>query len=357
MKKILLLIDCLWSGGAQRQMVGLAKLLKEEGYAVRLVYYYPYDFYKQELDDSGVENVCVARGWNVISCVYGVAKSISLFAPDVVISYLDTPNIIVSLLKMLGMHYKLLVSERNTTQHVTYKGKLKFYMYRWADRIIVNSYSQGIFIKNNYPELIDKLCVITNFVDLNRFCPVSEQYPAEREMLRILGVGRIDVQKNIECLISAAKLLTDEGYAIKVDWYGRNGELKNKLESMASELGLKDIFIFHESTRHIEKKYQEADLFCLPSYYEGFPNVICEAMASGLPVVCSDVCDNPRLVSNGVNGYLFNPNIPYELASCIESYIHLPEEKKHLMQLASRKRAMRKFGKSNFIEKYKELLT
>ena len=73
------------------------------------------------------------------------------------------------------------------------------------------------------------------------------------------------------------------------------------------QLALQDCFRFHAATQDIVSVYHAADVFVLPSIYEGFPNVLCEAMACGLPVIASNVCDNPYIMRDGVNGCLINP--------------------------------------------------
>ena len=97
-------------------------------------------------------------------------------------------------------------------------------------------------------------------------------------------------------------------------------------------------------------------MFCLPSIYEGFPNVLCEAMSCGLPVVCSNVCDNPLIAEDGVNGILFNPNDTEEMAHSIERMILLPQSEKERMSTINREKAIKMFSKDAFIAKYKRLL-
>ena len=73
--------------------------------------------------------------------------------------------------------------------------------------------------------------------------------------------------------------------------------------------GLSDWIVFRGVLPHetVIKEMLYSQVFVLLSYTEEFPNVICEALSCGLPVVCSDVCDNGRYVLDGINGFLFNP--------------------------------------------------
>jgi glycosyltransferase involved in cell wall biosynthesis len=175
-------------------------------------------------------------------------------------------------------------------------------------------------------------------------------------MLRIIGVGRMEPQKNIPRLIKAIQEVKQQGISVVFDWYGRKTCHTEKYQAQIHLCGLWDSFILHDATHDIVRKYQEADLFCLPSLYEGYPNVLCEAMACGLPIICSNICDNPSIIEDGVNGYLFNPYDSHDLAERIIQFITIPEEEKRQMSKRSRELAGRRFGKEAFLNKYLKLI-
>lgn len=354
MMRILLFIDSLTQGGAQRQMVGLAVLLKERGYPVMVVSYHDIPFFRPYLEEHHVEQLCIKNPKNRWGVIWLTRKTIKKLRPDVVVSYLDSPNIIMSLIKLTGLRFKLVVSERNTTQSLTFQNRMRFFLYKWADAIVPNSYSQKQFIENHYPGLAQKSRVITNFVDIDIFCPVPKK--KRDSILFIIGVGRVEKQKNIGCLIKAVKTVISQGYCVHVDWYGRKSELIMKYEEMIEELQLESVFAFHDPTMQINEKFQNAHLFCLPSFYEGYPNVLCEAMACGLPVICSNVCDNASIMQVDANGFLFDPYDSQELADQIIRFINCSRETKEQMGIKSRELAEKRFGKEIFIKKYIEVL-
>ena len=354
MKRIVLFVDGLTQGGAQRQLVGLAGLLQQKGHLVQVVTYHDTPFYESDLKHLGIKHLCFQRPNSKVKLIVRIRHLFKEQRPDVVFSYLDTPNTIASVLKLTGMKYKLIVSERNTTQRLTLRDKTRFFLYRWADAIVPNSFSQERFIINHFPHLNRKIQVITNFVDLDLFQPVIKE--KRNGLIKIIGAGRIERQKNIGCLIKATKLVKDQGYEIHVDWYGRLTALINEYLRQIDHLKLQGVFSFHEPTTAIQEKYQEADLFCLPSFYEGYPNVLCEAMACGLPVICSDVCDNPIIMAEGENGYLFNPHDPHELATQIVRFAKKSVEARELMGRKSRELAEEKFNKEKFVNSYLKLI-
>ena len=352
-KRILCLIDSLASGGAQRQMVGLASLLQEKGYELKVVTYYDIPFYNSFLEEKGVNYESLQCGKGLFSRLSAINRAIKEFMPDVVISYLDTPNIIACILKSKNRNWKLIVSERNTTQQLSLRERIKFFLYRFANLIVPNSYSQGEFISKKYPGLKKKCHVITNFVDTIAFSPSEEIKPSKT--LRIVGVGRVSKQKNIPVLIKAVKDLIDRGYDIRVDWYGKRFGSYDECSALIELYNLK-MFKFHEPFNPITEKYREADLFVLPSIYEGFPNVLCEAMACGLPSVVSNVCDNGRIVEDGVNGYLFPPNSQEKLVEAIISFINLTHVQRLSMRRKSREYALKAFSSESFLTKYVDLI-
>ena len=357
MKRILTLIENLGSGGAERQLSSLAVLLLKNGYDIEVCYYIKNEFYLSYLKENNVKTYYIENATNIVKRFYLIKKHIELFKPDIIISYTTSTSIISSLLKFFGEKYRLIVSERNTTQKLTFKEKIKFFSYRWADVIVPNSNSQAKFIRTNFPKLYNNVKVITNYVDIDKFVPSSVNLKFYI-FTRIICVGRIMYQKNIINYILAIKKVVDDGYKVKVDWFGKdlNDDYSKKCHKMINNCHLEEIFIFHEPTSTIQAEYQKSDVFCLPSLYEGFPNVLCEAMSCGLPVICSCVCDNPDIILEEKNGLMFDPLDVNQMAEVIEKYIKLPEQKKNEMKSNSRSISILKFSKDKFLRQYLEIL-
>lgn len=357
MRRILCLIENLGSGGAERQLTGLAVMLKQHGYEVEVCYYINKDFYRPYLQENGVNSCLLEEASNPRKRFSALKKHIKEFQPDTVISYSASSSMIVCLLKLLGAKFKLIVSERNTTQQLNARERLRFFLYKWADYIVPNSHSQGEFIDKYFHRLSNKVKVITNFVDTDKFSPSYELKPAQEET-RMICVGRLMPQKNIPRFLEAVSIAVNNGYKLHVDWFGQDLEDDYSKECHAAldKYCLNDVFVFHKPSSSIQDEYRFADVFCLPSLYEGFPNVLCEAMSCGLPVLCGNVCDNSRIMKEGENGFLFNPLDSEDMAKTIEQYINLGQEKKQDMAQKSRKIAVGLFSEDSFINQYINLI-
>lgn len=321
MIRILLFIDSLVAGGAQRQLTGLACLLKEKGYSVKVVTYYDYPFYKYLLDENQIEYECFRV--NSKLCLPKLVRCIRRFKADVVISFQTDPNALACIAAKI-CRIKLIVSERNTHQKITWKDRIIFQLYRLADYVVPNSYSEKNFIEKYFPHLKSKTLTIPNFVDLKRFSPMDrKEYNQE---LVILSVASVKASKNTKNFIKAYHEAFMRGCRAKVIWYGVNPKQNdlatnyayaNECQAMIKELGIGEFFKLMPKRQDIENAYHEADIFCLPSHFEGTPNVICEAMASGLPIMASNVCDNSYFVKQEENGWLFDQNNVSEMADVI----------------------------------------
>jgi glycosyltransferase involved in cell wall biosynthesis len=125
---------------------------------------------------------------------------------------------------------------------------------------------------------------------------------------------------------------------------------------LVKEKGLTDVMLFFPKTKTIEEEYRKADFFCLPSFYEGTPNVLCEALASSLPAISSRVCDNPHYVHEGENGFLFDPHQPADIASKLEAALCLTDTQYGEYCLRSRAIAEQTMSGKVFVEKYLSLL-
>lgn len=356
--KIILFTDNLGAGGAQRQLVGLAKLLKDNGQQVKIALYNNNFFFGSELSECNIEYEVVKHSSNRFLRIPTMLRYFRKESPDWIIAYQATPGLIASIVKIALPSIKILVSERTTTQVLSIKDKLRFNLYKFADAIVPNSYTQSNFIKKNYSSLSSKITTITNFIDLDNFNIIKKQ---KRKVPKIIVVATIYETKNTLKFIEAVKILKEKSYKFKVEWFGINNnnqtQYLNNCQKLIYDYHLKDYIELKLKTAKIKEEYNNADFFCLPSLFEGTPNVICEAEASGLPIICSNVCDNARYVKENENGFLFNPKDPKDMAEKIGRCLSMTDDDYHRYSSNSRKIAEQMFSPKEFINKYLSILS
>lgn len=134
---------------------------------------------------------------------------------------------------------------------------------------------------------------------------VSESY-SDVTNKRVIAVGRLDYQKGFDRLIEAWELIQRTGKFAdwRLDIFGQ-GEWREMLQQMIDEKGLQDTVQIHRPTKQIGEEYVKSSLLVMSSHYEGFPMVMIEAMACGLPVVSFDYKCGPKdIIQHGINGLL-----------------------------------------------------
>lgn len=354
--KILLFIDSLGPGGAQRQLVGLSVLLQKRGHELKVCTYHQIDFYKHYLDENNIPNEIIPGVAFSIIRIWKVFQYFKKENPDWVIAYLESPSLVACAAKALGCDYRLMVSERNTTQKIAMNERVRFFLYRWADAIVPNSCTQSDFLLSRYPWMKSKLTTVSNFVDLKLF-DFSPRH--RRKQPLIVVVASIWPPKNTVGLIHAVKILKDRRASFQIEWYGIVDAYNDYLlqsQKLIKELNLEDYINLFPKSKQIQEKYKVCDYFCLPSFYEGTPNVICEAMSCGRPVICSNVCDNPMYVAEGENGFLFDPKLPVSIADTIQRALQISDEKYLSYCSKSREKAERLLSEKVFVEKYIRLI-
>lgn len=354
--RVLLFIDILGSGGAQRQLVGLANVLKLANLDVMLLDYWDSKFYDDYLTKQSIPfEHCPTKGkWSLIRMFM---RKVRAYKPNVVIAYLPNPSIIAILGKILSRgKYRLIVSERNTTQDNNWRTRLRMNLFRWANVIVPNSYSQQQFISSHYPFLARKVKTITNMIDEDRFKPGNRR--PQNDVFRFVVVGRVVQQKNPIKFIKSVKLVKDAGYRFRIDWFGDPypQSFFEECQELLIRLDLCDCFQFHPATQGIVEEYHKSDAFILPSVYEGFPNVLCEAMACGLPVLASNVCDNPHIMQDGINGFLIDPLNETDMAEKIQRMLDLSVEERAYMSKQSIEIVKTSFSAERFEKAYMQLI-
>lgn len=158
-----------------------------------------------------------------------------------------------------------------------------------------------------------RVVTIPNGVDLRRFKLLQWQTLAESEPLRLLFVGRLAPQKGLDILLSALGKLRNR-FAFTLRVVGEGGEL-NQLRRQTQRAGLNKNVEFCGRKTDVIREYAWCEVLVLPSRFEGMPNVVLEAMASGRPVLGSQVGGIEELVEPGVNGWLVPSEEPGVLAA------------------------------------------
>lgn len=343
-------------GGAERQLAGLAEMLLREGLDTEVLTYRDGSFYSGSLTAAGVRHNYIPQRGGELRLISDIAAHLRENACEVLISFLAGTNIKACLVKRLCPGLRLIVSERNCNLRLQFHDRLRFGLYRrYADSIVCNSYAQSEFIRTYSPRLAGRIYTIPNFVDLERFRPATDKEKSHDGPFRVVTTARLSARKNALGLIKAAALCP----GISFSWYGADKQDRYYQQCMhlISKLGLQARFHFYPSESNSEQLYSRFDAFCLPSFYEGTPNSLAEALACGLPVVCSRVSDNHRYISEGQNGYLVNPSDPSAIADALLRIASFSPEALAAAGLKSRRIAETAFRQESFVRRYMELLS
>ena len=152
---------------------------------------------------------------------------------------------------------------------------------------------------------------------------------------RILFVGRITGEKQIDVLLKAITLLP-AGLDAKLEIVGGGDQFKN-LQHLAEQLGIADRVTFsgYVTDEELRQAYTRATVFAMPSIAELQSIATMEAMASALPVVAANAMALPHLVHDGENGYLFEPGNAQALADSIERILVMPQDELDVLKNGS----------------------
>lgn len=167
--------------------------------------------------------------------------------------------------------------------------------------------------------------VIPNGVDLEEFHPPA--VPSRAGPVVIMTVTRLISRKRVDVLLAAAARLREKTpVPFRVDIVG-DGVERPFLESLAQTLGLKDLVRFHGNVDHegLADVYRRGDIFVLPSLAEGMPNVLLEALASGLPLVATDTGGSLELILPDINGFIVPKGDTDALAERLKVLLERPD--------------------------------
>ncbi|MCA1961093.1 MAG: glycosyltransferase family 4 protein [Desulfomonile sp.] len=247
--------------------------------------------------------------------------------PDVTVTFFGIPSGPVGLALKLAYGIPYLVSLRGgdvpgfqpydlALYHRLLGGTIRS-LWRRSAGVVANSDGLKALVQQSAPH--QPVLVIPNGVDVVRFRPPETR--GEDPAVRIGFVGRLVHQKGVDVLMQAVALLEPE-LPFVIDIVGDGAE-RQELRSLAANLGVEDRvrFLGWKAGEELPELYRRMDAFVLPSRDEGMPNVVLEAMASGLPVVATRVAGTEELVCDGKTGLIVPPEDHQALAAALRRTI------------------------------------
>jgi len=324
---IICLIDSISSGGAQRQMVELAKGFKEKHHEVIFLVYHDIYFYKQTLEDFDID-IKLIKEDNPWLRILKIRKFIRASKPDGVISFLQTPNLISILSSFPYRKWKLIVGERSADPKIKKSIRRKFYrwLYIYADFVVANSYENIKIVKEINPLLSNNKCkVLYNIIDQDIWKANEEYIPIKNGKIHFTVAASHRYLKNAKGFIEGINLLKEENLLkLKVTWFGRKNEdySYKEVKNLVEKYNLTEVIQFCNPSSEIPKHFGHSDVIGLFSLHEGLPNTVCEAIVMGKPVIASKISDIPILLGNKKE-VLFNPNSKVEIENALEYILSL----------------------------------
>ncbi len=322
--RILFLIRSLKYGGAQRQLVALAKGLHQRGHHVVITVFYPGEPLEQDVRAAGIRVCSLDKQgrWDIVpGFLLRLVRNVQQEQPQIVHGYLGGSNVLTIVLKPIFRHMRMVwgvrVSAENFYQYGDLMRRIHFdverVLARYADLIIAKSHA-GLehAVAHGFPA--SRSLVIPNGIDTARFHPD----PTARERIRaewrigphehLIGlVARLDPMKDHTTFLHAAAHLQAERQDVRFVCVGDGPPAyRQHLYDLGVRLGLDGRLIWAGSRHDMPAVYNAVDISTSSSSSgEGFANVIGESMACGVRCVVTDVADAARIV--GAAGVVVPP--------------------------------------------------
>ncbi len=333
---VVLVIDDLGYGGAERQVVELANSMDPARFEVHVCSLSDNVPLAQELTGAGCRLHVIARKNRFDpTIVLRLAGFLRAARADIVHGYLFGTEIICRLAGRIARTPLVIGSERNANYSIRRHHILGLRLTgRCVDAIIANSHAGAESNARVFGQPLSKYRVVHNGVDTDRFKPADSTLLREQLSISsgcpVVGAfANFKKQKNHAMLFRAFRYVLDSIPDARlllvgerpVDSRGRLDSYRTQLDDLVEELeiGRRCLFLGHRND--VERLYPVCDITVLASLHEGTPNVLLESMACGVPVVATNVCDNAYVVREGEVGYLVSVGDEMGMAQRIKSLI------------------------------------
>ena len=368
-KSVLFLIPRLGIGGAQRQLVVLAAGLKRLGYRVKVAVFYGGGALELELKEAKVPIINLGKSrWGFPLLYYHLIGVLRREHPNILYSYLSLANDWSVLVKPWAPSTRIIWGIRVSKldlNHYDWQGRLTYRLEArlssFVNQIICNSFAGAeVAVERGIPR--SKLCVIPNGIDVEYFCPDHahrEQFRREwkiKKTEKLIGlIARLDPIKDHTVFLQAAALLARERKDVRFVCVGSGPKsYETMLQKLAGNLNLGDLLIWAGDRQDMQVVYNGLDMLVLSSYGEGFPNVLGEAMACGVPCVVTDVGDTALIV--GDTGQVVPSKNPVALKDGMIRMLTKIGKEKRALSHRSRDRIVNEFSVAIMVNRIVDVL-
>jgi glycosyltransferase involved in cell wall biosynthesis len=369
-KKLLILLQSLSAGGAERQTIQLINELDTSKFLITLRYLDNRDVLLDEISRSQLESVeCLHRkGRFDFSLPRKIKKLIARQKHDIVVCVSPYPMLYGLLAKLFaGAKYKLVTvihhTRRRPGRKENFKAKLFKTVLNRCDLIIFvckNQMDYWVETQNADP---DKCVYVYNGIDANHFAvspgdneaaDIEAKFNIARGDFVLGNVAGFRTEKKQEDIVRAVQILRESGYPIKLLLVG-DGPRRPMVETVVQNCGLREDVFFAGLQKDVRPYLRLMDCFVISSNQETFSLAALEAMAAGKPLLMTDVGGAAEMLENGVNGYLFSPGAVDDLVEHVSNLIDrgLIEE----MGKNSRRIVTERFTLQKMVREYEAVLS
>lgn len=353
---IAFLIPSLAAGGAERQLATLARELARRGEKISVVVFYSGGALEGPLRHAGVEiHALGKRGrFEIIGFLARMAGLLRVIKPDVLHAYLPTANLAALAMRPFLPGTRIVWGVRASFMDLAAYGfasRLVYAIERWCarfpDLIIVNSQKgRERYRAQGFPEA--KIAVVENGIDTEYFSPRPEDGRALRGRWgvapgeTVIGLAaRIDPMKDHETFLRAGGIAALARSDLRFVCVGGGTEADfARLRALAESLGVRAVFA--GECHDMPAAYSGFDIAVCSSMGEGFPNMVAEAMACGVPVVATDVGDCARII--GDTGIVVPARDPQALAQGLLRLLARPVAERKALGARARERIAAEFN-------------
>jgi glycosyltransferase involved in cell wall biosynthesis len=362
--KVLHVVPSFGLGGMERI---ICSLINRTSYCYRheVLVLYDKTSAREWLERSDVQITCMYRSLHQLKYLFNLYHIFQEKKPFILMSYNWGSTDAIWIARLLGLN-KIIHSEHgfNIDESVSTSFKrniMRFLVYRLSSRLIVVSHELKLLMKTQYFLNEDRVTLIENGIDTERYTPNSSERVRIRKSLGIqnddlvIGFsGRLDPIKNFELMLEIFSEYKYSDKKFKFMIVG-DGPEKEFIQKKCLEKHLEDHLLLLGEKKDVVPYLRAMDVFLLTSFREQMPMTILEAMAVALPVISTNVGEVSRIISDGQEGFVLDgKSAPSVFATTLLEL--RDQESRRKMGEASRRKVINAFREEQMIQQYKNLI-